>query len=157
MQEAEQIEIFSKDALAARKHAEWVNASEWIVEFLEQAYVPSHDDIRRLKKEVAKWRTVYETTYEPLRNKSFAHREFADDTEQLHALIERTKMGELKRMCLFLISLHDALWQLYQNGKEPIVAPPEYTVEELLSPDHLGNSAPEIVVREVRNFLVNDD
>ena len=79
------------------------------------------------------------------------------NTQQLHALIERTKMGELKRMCLFLISLHDALWQLYQNGKEPIVAPPEYTVEELLSPDHLGNSAPEIVVREVRNFLVNDD
>ena len=70
MREAEQIEIFSKEALAGRKHEQSVNASEWIEEYLADAYVPSPGDIRELKKEVGKWRGIYETKYKPLRDKS---------------------------------------------------------------------------------------
>jgi hypothetical protein len=156
MREAEQIDIFSKNALRRRKHQQSANAAEWIDEFLERAYVPSHDDIRRLRKEVGKWRGVYDTKYKPLRDKSLAHREFTNDADELHALIAKTKLGELKRMCLYLISLHDALRELYENGREPIVTPLKHSVQELLSPDHRGNSSLEIVVRQVRQFLVDE-
>jgi hypothetical protein len=74
----------------------------------------------------------------------------------LHALIEKTKLGELKRMCLFLIALHDALWELYWNGRKPVVVPAEHSMPELLSPDHHCNSAPEIIVGQVREFFADD-
>jgi hypothetical protein len=77
MREAGQIDIFSKDALRRRKHEQSANAAEWIEEFLARAYVPSHDDIRRLRKEVDTWRKIYDANYRPLRDKTFAHSEFA--------------------------------------------------------------------------------
>jgi hypothetical protein len=110
MREAGEIDIFTKDALRRRKHEQSANAAEWIEEFLARAYVPSHDDIRRLRKEVDKWRKIYDANYRPLRDKTFAHREVAQGTQELEVLIERSQMAELKHMCLFLIALNDALW-----------------------------------------------
>ena len=51
MREAGQIDIFFKQALRSRKCEQSPNAAEWIDDYMAHAYEPTHDDIRRLRKE----------------------------------------------------------------------------------------------------------
>ncbi len=143
LKKAEDLDVFSKDALGRRKQASSANADQWIDEYLAEAYETSADDVRRLRKEVARWRSVYEEKYKPLRDRFFVHKELPSDAE-LQKLIASTRVDELERLCIFLISLHEALWQAYENGKVPIVEPTTHSVLEMLKPGHSGQSAPEI-------------
>ena len=153
---AEDLRIFSKDALGHRKQGTSATAPEWLEDFLAQAYEPSAQDIHELGSEVRKWRRVYEATYKPLRDKIYAHRELPNDAEELRAAIASTRVKELEQMCTFLISLQDALWELYENGREPIIARSAFSVLEMLSATNGGRSVPELIVKQVRDFFVDE-
>ena len=153
---AQEVGIFSKDELARRKQGEAQTRPEWLDDYLSGAYETTSQDIRRLRKEVNKWRKVYEEKYKPLRDRYYAHRDLKSEQDELQTLISSTRVDELERMCIFLISLHDALWEAYENGREPIVAQKTHSVLEMLQPDHRIRSAPEIVAHQARKFFEND-
>ena len=80
-------DIFSKQALAKRKHAASANAAEWIDDYLKTAYVPSPDDFRRLRAHVANRRRIYDAKYRDIRDHFVGLRQAQAwlGTKQLHA------------------------------------------------------------------------
>ncbi len=125
------LEIFSKEALAARKRKLSANADEWLHEYLKTAYVPTRDDFRKLKRQVALRRKIYEENYRPLRHKVFAHRGVTTPA-QVTELFAKTNLRELRQLLVFLGRLHEALWQLYFNGHKPTLRPTRFSVERML-------------------------
>ena len=149
------LDIFSKDALAARKRKLSPNADEWLPEYLETAYVPTREDFRKLKRHVAIRRKTYEEKYRPLRHKVFAHRGVTTPT-QVGELFAKTNLRELRQLLVFLGRLYEALWQLYFNGHKPTLRPARYSVQRMLeqpSPNVTHAKLQERLVHETRSFL----
>lgn len=114
---AEDIELFSKSKLRERKAASH-NASEWIDEYIDNAYEPSAEDFLRLKSEVKRFRDIYNEYYKPLRHKIFAHsdKHFQSRKDELW---EATKHANMEDMLNFLEDLNLAVREAYQNGRKP--------------------------------------
>jgi AbiU2 len=149
------LDIFSKDALAARKRKLSPNADEWLPEYLKTAYVPMREDFRKLKRHVAIRRKIYEEKYRPLRHKVFAHRGVTTPT-QVGELVAKTNLREMRQLLVFLGRLYEVLWQLYFNGKRPTFRPARYSVQRMLeqpSPNVKNADLQERLVHETRSFL----
>ena len=149
------LEIFSKEALANRKRLESLNADEWLPEYLDSVYVPKSKDIRNLKTHVAKRRRIYEEKYRPLRHTVFAHRGKLTQSE-IEKLFANTNITELQKMLVFLSKLHEALWQLYFNGRKPSLQPARYSLKQILdkpSQNPKQGKLQERVVHEIQKFL----
>lgn len=110
--------LFSKEALASRLMDRISLTAEQLNEHLSRAYVPTSEDFRSFRKNVKKWRDIYEGYYRDVRDKFFVHIELSDQSE-IDALFAKTKVGELKSMFAFLDSLYKGLWHLYFNGLRP--------------------------------------
>jgi uncharacterized protein (UPF0262 family) len=76
---------------------------------MERASAPAIADFKRLSRLVKKYRKIYETQYQAIRNKTLAHTEVVDDTE-LAALYAKTNIRDLERLLIFLNKFHKALW-----------------------------------------------
>ena len=149
------LEIFSKEALATRKRKLSANADEWLSEYLKTAYVPTGDDFRGLKRQVALRRKIYEANYRPLRHKVFAHRGVTTPA-QVSELFAKTNLRELRQLLIFLGRLYEALWQLYFNGNKPTLRPARFSVERMLdqhSPNVKHGKLQERLVHETKLFL----
>ena len=147
--------MFSKDALAERKRKQSPNADQWLPDYLNSVYEPSNDDFRRLKRHVAERRRTYEDKYRPLRHKVFAHRGVASKSE-VSDLFAKTNIRELQQLLIFLRRLHEALWQMYFNGRKPILRPARFSVQRMLdqpSPNLKRATLQERLVHETRSFL----
>lgn len=147
--------IFSKAALKRRKLASAPNAPSWIAEYMDAAYVPKPADFRRLRGYASKHRKTYLAKYQALRHKVFAHREITDAT-QISALFARTNIREMQRMLLFCLSLYDALWQLFVNGRKPTLRSRKISVDRIRKRDIIrgrSNAVHERVVEETEAFL----
>ncbi|MCX5855125.1 MAG: hypothetical protein NTZ24_11280 [Deltaproteobacteria bacterium] len=147
--------IFSKEALSGRKRRGSTNADQWIDEYLREVYVPNADDFRRLRRHVAKRRKIYEDKYRTLRHQVFAHKTIsAKEDEQ--ALFDKTNVREFQQLLIFLRRLHEALWQLYNNGRKPTLLPTRYSVKRIReqpSPELRGRALQERLVHEIEAFL----
>lgn len=149
------LDIFSKEALAARKRNLSANADEWLPEYLAAVYVPTSDDFRRLKRHVALRRKIYEQNYRPLRHKVFAHRGVTTQAE-VAALFAKTDLRELRQLLVFLGRLYEALWQVYHNGHKPVLRPARFSVDRMLeqpSPNVRQGKLQERLVHETKQFL----
>lgn len=147
--------IFSKDALSRRKRRGSTNADEWIDEYLSEVYVPNADDFRRLRSHVAKRRKIYEDKYRPLRHQIFAHKIISAKVDE-QTLFDQTNIGELQQLLIFLRRLHEALWQLYNNGRKPILLPSRYSVKrirEIPLSEIQSLTLQERLVHEIEAFL----
>src|SRR5260221_1614470 len=109
--------LFTRDALARRKRAGGPEPP-WLAEFLETAYEPAARDFRALKARVKQHRRVYQERYRDLRHQVFAHAVATDSDRQ--RLFARTNVEQLKRLITFLLSLHEALLGLFQDGRKPV-------------------------------------
>ncbi|SHM31668.1 hypothetical protein [Bradyrhizobium lablabi] len=147
--------IFSKEALERRKRGSSRNAHEWIDAYMASVYVPKESDFRRLQGYVSKHRKTYVAKYQDLRHKFFAHKEIVDAT-LVSALFARTNIREMQRMLLFCLSLYDALWSLYMNGKRPILHPRKISVAKIRKGAGVSSSGAVHVrvVQEIEAFLV---
>lgn len=125
------IGLFSKAALSERKRRESANADEFLPALLSRAYEPSVKDINRLETGLATHKDRYNERYRKLRNKIFAHRDIADP-EKVSELLSHTRVQEMRNMYLFLLKLHEALWQLFHNGRKPILRPIRYSIRDLV-------------------------
>jgi hypothetical protein len=122
---------------------------------MDTAYVPKPADFRRLRGYVSKYRKAYLTKYQDLRHKVFAHREITDAT-QITALFARTNIREMQRMLLFCLSLYDALWQLFVNGRKPVLRFRKISVDRIRKrgvAHGRSNAVHERVVEEADAFL----
>lgn len=147
--------IFSKAALERRKLASATNAPSWIVEYMNSVYVPKPADFRRLRGYVSKHRKTYLAKYRDLRHKVFAHKEITDAT-QVSALFARTNIREMQRMLLFCLSLYDALWQLFVNGRKPVLRSRKISVDRIRKRAvgrSRSNAVHERIVEEAEAFL----
>ena len=149
------LDIFSKDALAARKRESSANADEWLPQYLDGVYVPTGNDFRRLKRYVAIRRRIYEANYGPLRHQLFAHRSASSQTN-IDALFARTNIRELQQLLTFLRRLHETLWQLFFNGIKPTLRPARYSVKRMReqpSPEIGRAQLQERLTHEVEKLL----
>ena len=149
------MDIFSKESLAGRKRRGSDNADEWLDEYLRDVYVPNADDFRRLRRHIAKRRKIYERDYRNIRHKIFAHKVVSEKGE-MHALFGKTNIRELQKLLIFLRRLHEALWQLYHNGRKPTLQPARYSVKRIReqpSPQNRGQGLQERLTHEIEAFL----
>jgi hypothetical protein len=150
------LEIFSKTALGRRKQGTDPAPPEWLDDFLRNAYEPTPEDFRRLRAQIRRWRKIYESNYRDIRRKLFAHKGMSEQA-QIDALVEKTNVKELQRMSVFLGSFHDALWQLFYNGRKPVLRPRPYSLDRMrhnpLPPGWI-KTVQERIVHEVQQFLV---
>jgi len=152
------LQIFSKVALGHRRQGKDPEPPAWLDAFLRDVYEPMPKDFRRIRGYIRKRRKIYESKYKDLRDKVFAHRAVSDDAESAE-LFGKTNIRELQRMFAFLSSLYDALWQLFFNGRKPVLRPLRYSVKrmrELPSPAMGQNSVQEKITREAEQVLLCD-
>ena len=143
--------IFSKAALEKRKLP---HAGKHTPEFMRTAYIPKKRDFQRLQKYANKQRAIYNGHYLDLRNKFFAHRERVD----LTAAFANANIRRLGRLLVFLDQLQGALWQLFVNGREPVLRPERHSGQRILKSPlpgglHRSQDTQEWITRETKTFL----
>lgn len=123
-------DVFSKAALGRRKQGKAPDPPSWLADYLTDVYEAKPEDFRQIRGHVKKWRKVYDDNYRDLRNKLFAHKE-ASGGLQTKALFAKTNIREMQRMLAFLGALHDALQQLFLNGRKPVLRPRRYSLRRM--------------------------
>lgn len=148
-------QIFSKAALAQRKQGSSSTPPPWLNDYMKDVYVPKPSDLRRLRGYVSKHRKVYNDKYRPLRHQVFAHKGVSD-AAAVSALFAKTNIREMQRMLMFLMSLHNALWQLFVNGHKPALRAHRYSVQRMrdrAAKGTKGGSVHERLIHEAERFL----
>jgi len=118
--------MFSKAALAGRKHNTGGPAPPWLHGYIARAHEPSAHDFRDLRAHVKKARRIYESRYRALRHKVFAHT-VATHPDEIAPLAAKANINELKRLISSLLSLHEALFDLFWNGRPPVLQKLRYS------------------------------
>lgn len=141
-------EIFSRDALAARKRQDSPNEPDWLPHYLDNAYYPNPNDFRKLRRRIAESRRIFERVIRPARNQFLAHRQVID-REEVNRLYGQGTIMELWKLSKFLLQFHDVLWELLHNGRRPHFRPRRYSVAAMFRNAPTGSAATERIVREV--------
>lgn len=144
-------EFFSKAALRARKLS--IPGTEpnppWLDDYVQNAWEPSVQDLRGLKKALGPHKTKFDDIYKPIRNQ-IAHIIFKDE-QSIASLYSRTLKVEIDEILCFLHSLTRAIWEMAYNAAEPNLSGDNYgysarvaeitkEIEELLSELPVGSS-----------------
>jgi len=148
-------QVFSKSALRTRKLVEMKDAPDLVDDYVQAAYEPTADDWRRLRKHVSKWEAVYRANYRAIRHKVVAHRERITEVERTD-LFAKTSYVELEKVCAFLDAFHEALWQLYHNGRRPVIKYRRYSLRSILGSRSIarrGGMAGELAAIDAKSFL----
>jgi hypothetical protein len=151
------IQIFSKPALRARKLAGSTSASVWIDEYMRTVYEPNVDDFRRLRKHINKYRKIYEARYRDIRRKVYAHNATDSETE-IQALFSKTNITEMQKLFIFLKRFHEALWQLFFNGQKPVLRSMRYSSHRMLEApqqEYRPIAIQEQIVRDTQKLLTS--
>jgi hypothetical protein len=149
--EADQ-EIFSRESLAKRKS---VIAGLNVEAYVSDAHVPPREDFRGFRREVKKWRKIYEANYREVRNQIFAHAEVSQP-EEVGALFAKTNIQELELLVTDLVTLHRRLQGCLQNGTRPVEARANSSVQELrkLPPSKLKSTLQGRVIYDTEQSLM---
>jgi hypothetical protein len=147
---SDDLQAFTRPALAVRKQAAGLSADD-AAAYVGDAYELTPVDVRDIRKQVARWRQVYEARYRDIRHGVFAHKSLnRADTD---ALMAKTNIEEMKSLFGFLHVLHGALWQAYFNGRKPDLAIPEFVLPPVPVPRGGSMKAGERVFREGHEVL----
>lgn len=149
-------EIFSKAALGRRKQGTNPAPPEWLDDYMRDVYEPTPEDFRRLRAHIHRWRKIYANNCRDIRHKLLAHKEVSEQA-QTDELFAKTNVKELQRMSVFLGSFHDALWQLFYNGRKPVLRPRRYSLDRMRDkplPRGWIKTVQERIVHEVQQFLM---
>jgi hypothetical protein len=148
--------IFSKAALGRRRQGNESEKPEWLTEFLRNTYEPTSKDFRRIRAYIRKRRKIYETNYRDLRHKVYAHKAMSD--AESAELFAKTNIRELQRVFAFLGSLHEALWELFFNGRRPVLRPRRYSIKRIRAlppPSKWHQAVQEKITHEAERFLTS--
>jgi hypothetical protein len=148
-------QMFKKEALGARRIADNHGIEpDYLKEYLKGLYEPDADDFRRLRKHIARKRKVYESKYRDIRHKIHAHKELIGvDAEALYA---NTRVREVEQLLAFVQGLQNALWQLFNNGRKPVLTPRPYSASRMIRKSdysYHGSHTQQIIVNEAKQAL----
>lgn len=112
-----EVEQFSKSALAMRKRRGAKDGAPWLTDYLADAYEPTKEDFRLLKRAVKPHQSKYEEIYRPIRNLVMAHKnlEAAVNSDVLFA---KTRIGDIQDILTFLYQVEAVVTQLLFNGRK---------------------------------------
>lgn len=102
--------IFSRSALGARKTPG----------FAADAFEPKVADFSSLEDALDQHAALYESTAGPIRHKAFAHAGNIT-SQEMYELFQNVPPADYERLSVFSLSLHNALFELYYNGREPLM------------------------------------
>lgn len=144
--------MFSRSALATRKLAGAAAPPSWLSAFIDQAREPTAQDFRALRAQVKRLRRVYEHRFRPLRHGVFAHT-LIHGAAEVAPIAAKANINELKRLISSLLSLHEALWQLFYNGRPPVMQRLRYSAKR--KRDLAVNDRPhERIVADAEEVLI---
>jgi hypothetical protein len=143
---------FDRQALASRKREGRAEDPPWLQDYLNAAYYPKRSDVSRLRKYIAKYRTIYERAFMPVRHQYLAHRQ-AHGHENVQRLFAKGKVKEIWRLSTFLIRLHTALWELLHNGRKPALRPVRYSARRIYESESERTGPHEHMVRDTKKLM----
>jgi len=149
--------LFSREALALRKRALGFTDEARLAEYVAAAYVPTETDIRRLRQSVKRYRAIYDRAIRPVRHQYLAHRQ-AHGQVRIASLYAKGKVKELWCLSVYLIRLHQTLWNQLYNGREPTLRLSRYSPKVMYDrPSHVSGPHERIVheTRELMRFIEN--
>jgi hypothetical protein len=144
--------LFEKEALATRKRKLCEVEPVWLPDYLLTVYVPTTSDVFRLRASVARYRLIYERAIMPVRHQYLAHRQ-AHETNKVEQLFAKGKLDELRRLSTFLIRLHDALRELFLNGRKPVLRPVRSSIKAIYEATGSYGGQHEYMVRDAKTLL----
>ena len=118
---------------------------------MKNVYEPTIEDFGRLRRLVVKYRRIYEQGYKDIRHKIFAHREIADKYA-IDKLFQKTNVTEMQQLSVFLSKLHDALCQLFHNGRKPVLKQMPFSTKQILSRGR-RRTTQERIVNDTKKLL----
>lgn len=124
------IHVFSKSALKARRLKAGGNVREWINDFIERAYAPDDSDFKRLRAHIDRYRNIYRTNYVKIRNTIYAHKVLSTQKD-IDAIFANTNIKEMEKLTVFLKKVQIALREQYNNGRKPILLPLRYSLNSI--------------------------
>jgi predicted translin family RNA/ssDNA-binding protein len=71
-------------------------------------------------------------------------------------MFQKTRIRDFEKLIVFLNRLHDAIWNMYYNGRRPTLRPMAYSVRSLVSKkleDLRQNRTQEHIVAETRKCM----
>lgn len=139
--------IFSRSALAVRLPLVDPSTLDRMV------YEPSGRDFRALRHQVQKHRLLYDKNVRDIRRKMLAHKEVVE-RDEVDALLSVTLVREIQRIVVFLISLHESLNGLFQNGLKPRLRSRRYSVGRLRGLPQLAGRSFDVHERMVGEAAV---
>jgi len=148
-------QIFEPAALEQRKRASSPNAAEWLPEYMTHVYAPTREDFRELRRTVEHYRGIYEAQFRPIRHRYVAHREVAQP-DAVQELFSQAQIAALEEMLSFLVALHAALQDLFDNGNRPELRMRRISVQELVAMPierMPRQSAAELAIYDTRKTL----
>lgn len=112
-------EFFSKAALRRRKlHIPGTGPNPpWLDEYVQNAWEPTVQELRTLKKALAPQKTKFDEIYKPIRNQ-IAHIVLKDE-RSIESLYSKTVKKDVDDILRFLHSLVNAIWEMAYNALEP--------------------------------------
>ena len=155
LQECHDEGLFAPAALEARKRQGSANAEEWLPDYMKQIYVPTIQDVHRLRKLMKPHRKTYETQWAQIRNKHVAHTDVVDP-DALWELFQKTHIPDFENLIIFLNQLKNAIRNLYHNGIRPELDPATHSVEALVAKNILElceSRTDEYIVAETRRCM----
>jgi hypothetical protein len=147
--------IFSAKALEARK-VEAGLAAQDAATYAAAAYIPPKTGgFAQLQAALDDKQKFYRTKIKKIRDEVFAHA-VALSPEERSAMFAGVFLRQFWELAVFPLQLHEALWQLYANGRKPELQPCYTTIQDILanlpakgtiSMEHMHTA------RETRGFL----
>jgi hypothetical protein len=85
----------------------------------------------------------------------YAHKELTkpDDVQKLFA---KTNVPEMQELLIFLKRLYECLWELFHNGRKPVLRPMKYSVKAMRKveiPKWQSSHVQEHMVQEIEKFF----
>ena len=108
--------ILSRPGLKLRRETEMTAVGA--AEYVKSKHDITVTEVRDIRKLISTWRKVYEQRYKPIRN-LFAHKKLTS-VQEVNQVMAKADIEEMKKMLGFLHSLHEALIELYLNGRAPL-------------------------------------
>jgi hypothetical protein len=139
-------EFFNHAALRARKLAVpgTPRNPPWLDEYVADAWEPTIQDLRPLKKALAPQKAKFDQIYKPIRNQ-IAHIILKDDAS-VAALYSRTFKADIDEILRFLQCLVQSLWYMAYNAERPDLNGDHYGYVERVR--HISEEA-EAVLRSL--------
>lgn len=113
--------IFTKDSFRERwiKNSDKSKIDHWLPEYLKTVYIPLDKDFEKLSDFIDRQKQIYKKNYKPIRN-HFGHKIYVTN-EEVKAVFDEVQIRDLEKFCVTLLGIHEALWQLYHNGRGPLL------------------------------------